>query len=189
MKIAQMIRESLAVQETLLAQTSEIETISERIIEAVRGGGKVLTCGNGGSAADAEHMVTEIVGRFLKKRRAYPAIALTANTSQLTAIANDYGYDGAFVRQVEAFTRPGDVIVGISTSGNSPNVIKALERAKQLGAVTVGLTGSPGGALKAQADICLCVNSSLTPRIQEAHILAIHAICAIVEEKLSSDEI
>jgi D-sedoheptulose 7-phosphate isomerase len=184
-KITQMIQDSLKVQETLLDQDELIAQIAARLIEALRAGHKIFVCGNGGSAADAEHLAAELVGRFLVERKAYPAMALTTNTSLLTALGNDYGYDSVFVRQVEAFVEPGDVVIGITTSGNSPNVLRALERARDRGAVTIGLTGESGGKLKALADLCLCVASRHTPRIQEAHTLVIHSVCALVETALA----
>ena len=154
------------------------------IEECLRAGGKLLFCGNGGSAADSQHLVAEFVGRFMLERRALPAIALTANTSILTAIGNDYSFDQVFARQVEAFGRPGDVVVGISTSGNSPNVIAAMKQATELGLKTIGLTGRDGGALAKCVDIPLLVPSTSTARIQECHLAIGHVICELVETSL-----
>ena len=154
------------------------------IEECLRAGGKLLFCGNGGSAADSQHLVAEFVGRFMLERRALPAIALTANTSILTAIGNDYSFDIVFSRQVEALGRPGDVVVGISTSGNSPNVIAAMKKATELGMKTICLAGKDGGALAKCVDIPLVVASKSTARIQECHIAIGHVICELVETSL-----
>ncbi len=163
----------------------EIKAMADLIINAYRNGGKVVLFGNGGSAADAQHIAAELVGQFLIKRQSFPAIALNTNTSILTAIANDYGYDSIFTRQVEAMVDNGDVVIGISTSGNSPNVVNAIELAKTKGARTVGLTGGSGGKLAEAAELTLTVPSDSTPRIQEAHITIGHIICEIVEEELA----
>ncbi|MGH9641616.1 MAG: SIS domain-containing protein, partial [Terriglobales bacterium] len=141
----------------------------------------------GGSAADAQHLAAEFVGRYLKERSALPALALTANTSALTAIANDYAYDLVFARQVQAVGNRGDVAFGISTSGNSPNVVKAMEVAAATGLVTVGLTGASGGRLRCVVEHCLCVPSNDTPRIQECHILTGHILCEIIESQCCSE--
>ncbi len=152
--------------------------------KALGGSGKVLLFGNGGSAADSQHIAAELMGRFARERRALPAIALTVNTSNLTAISNDYSYEEVFARQIEALGRPGDVAVGISTSGNSPNVVKALERAKAAGLVTQALTGQRGGKCAEVADLALRAPSNDTPRIQELHITVGHIVCDLVEEAL-----
>jgi D-sedoheptulose 7-phosphate isomerase len=141
--------------------------------------------GNGGSAADSQHLAAEFVGRFQLQRGALPAIALTTDTSILTAVANDYGYDSVFERQVEALVVPGDVVVGLSTSGTSPNVVKGVRRAREIGACTVGFTGESGGELAKHCDYCLKVGSGKAARIQEGHILLGHTLCEIVEEALS----
>lgn len=167
------------------ANAGFILTVGHRIAEALRAGGKVLTFGNGGSAADAQHFAAEIVGRYLKERAAWPAIALTTDTSILTAVANDFGYDAVFRRQVEALGRKGDVAVGISTSGRSPSVVTALAKAREMGLVTIGMTGQGGGKLAGQVDYLIDVPSPATPRIQEVHGLAIHVLCAIVEEAIA----
>ena len=144
-------------------------------------GGKILICGNGGSAADSQHIAAEIVGRFKKERKGMPAIALTTDTSILTSVGNDYGYDYIFARQVEALCRPEDLVIGITTSGNSANVVRAIEAAKAIGATTVGFTGGTGGKLNALCDYNLVMPSSVTARIQEAHIFVGHCLCEILE--------
>jgi len=155
--------------------------VSNEIAQALGNGKKILICGNGGSAADAQHIAAELVGKFMKERRALPAIALNTNTSVITAIGNDYSYDDIFARQVEAFGTSGDILIGISTSGNSKNVLKAFEIAKNISIMTVALTGQSGGKMKEMVDICINVPSSLTPRIQEAHITIGHIMCEIAE--------
>lgn len=163
--------------------TREIKQMADLCRRTIAESGKILFMGNGGSAADAQHLAAELVGRFVKERLALPAIALTTDTSILTAVGNDYGYDRVFERQVAALTNPGDVVVGISTSGNSPNVVKALETAKCMGAITIGMTGQDGGKLAALCDLCIKVPSSHTARIQEAHILIGHIVCAAIDEE------
>ena len=181
-EIAQRLQESVSVKEAIAKEKiGEIEAIAELIINAYQKGGKVVLLGNGGSAADAQHLAGELVGRFMQERQAFPAIALNTNTSTLTALANDYGYEVVFSRQVEALVAEKDVVIGISTSGNSPSVIRAIELAKQKGAKTVGLTGGSGGKLAEVADLALVVPSHSTPRIQEAHITIGHIICEMVE--------
>ena len=154
------------------------------LVDAFRSGHKLLVMGNGGSAADAQHLAAEIVGRFKLERRALPAIALSTDSSILTAVGNDYGFDRVFSRQVEAHAQPGDVVLGISTSGNSPNVQLALEAAAQLGCRTVALLGKDGGSIKAVAELPLVVPSHDTPRVQEGHIAIIHIVCDLVEKAL-----
>ncbi len=183
--VSRRIDEHLAVVGALRDSRAAIAEIARTIAGALRTGGKVLAFGNGGSAADAQHFVGELVGRYYLERRALPAVALTANTASITAIANDYGFDRVFERQVEALGRPGDVAVGISTSGRSPNVLAALRKARELGLSSVALTGEDAGALEAETDACLSVPSSDTPRIQEAHITAIHIICEWVEKEMA----
>lgn len=163
-----------------------VEAIVNAVTESLNQGGKVLIFGNGGSAADSQHMAAELVGRFKKERNGLAAIALTANTSTISALANDYGYDRVFERQIEALGRKGDLAIGISTSGKSKSIITALIKAKSLGLKTVAMTGAQGTNLNAIADICLCVPSNNTPRIQEAHITCIHIICQLVEDNLGS---
>jgi D-sedoheptulose 7-phosphate isomerase len=161
-----------------------IAGMAAMISETLTGGNKLLVMGNGGSAADSQHFAAEIVGRFKMERKALPAIALSTDTSILTAIGNDYGFDAIFSRQVEALAAPGDVVVGISTSGNSPNVLKALRAADELGCRTIGLSGKDGGSIRDVCELALVVPSTDTPRIQEGHITIIHIVCDLVEKKL-----
>ncbi len=154
------------------------------IYNALKNGNKILICGNGGSAADSQHFAAEIVGRFKLERKGMPAIALTTDTSILTAIGNDYGFDRIFERQVEALGKEGDVLVGISTSGNSENVIKAVNKAREMGIYTIGLLGKSGGKLKDIVDLALIVPSNDTARIQECHLTIYHVICEEVEKRL-----
>lgn len=157
------------------------------ILRALRQGRKVLFCGNGGSAADAQHVAGELMGRFLVDREPWPAIALTTDTSILTAVGNDWTFEDVFARQVRALARPGDVVVGISTSGKSPNILRALDAARDKGAIRVGFTGSRGAVLAEHTDVCFLAPAQATPRIQELHILAWHSICEIVEAALTGD--
>lgn len=159
-----------------------LERATEAVVACLRAGGKLLVCGNGGSAADAQHLAAELVGRFERERRGLAAIALTTDTSALTAIANDYSYDQVFSRQVEALGRAGDVLIGISTSGNSGNVVRAVEAAKKLGMKVVGLTGQGGGKLAALVDHLIAVPSTRVARVQEMHEIALHALSAAVDE-------
>ncbi|MBO9334277.1 MAG: D-sedoheptulose 7-phosphate isomerase [Roseiflexus sp.] len=169
---------------TIETQAPVIVAIAERVVETFRRGGKLLLCGNGGSAADAQHIAAEFVSRFRRERHGLPAIALTTDTSILTAISNDYGYERVFARQVEALGRPGDMVIGISTSGISASVIAAMRAARNGGMATVGLTGASGGTLVDHVDLCLCVPSHNTARIQEVHITVAHVVCEIVERTL-----
>jgi len=172
-------------------QKTRVEVIAQvagLIVNAYRQGKKVVWFGNGGSSADAQHLACELVSRFYLDRKALASIALTTNTSELTAIANDYDFDRIFARQVEALVNPGDVVIGISTSGNSPNVIEGIKKAKQLGAITVAFTGANGGKLKGNIDFLLDVPSSVTPYIQESHIMIGHIICYLVEKELFGDD-
>jgi D-sedoheptulose 7-phosphate isomerase len=155
------------------------------IATAFTGGGQLLLCGNGGSAADAQHIAAEFVGRYLKERTPYPAIALHANSSAVTAIGNDYGFEEVFARQVRAHGRAGDVLLAISTSGGSPNVLRAIDAAHEAGMTVVGLSGHDGGTMAGLCDVCLTVPADSTPRIQEAHILIAHVLCGLVEDALS----
>ncbi len=163
---------------------SAIAEAAQRITACIKQGRKVLICGNGGSAADAQHFAAELVGRYKQERVAWPAIALTTDTSALTAIGNDYGFDRVFSRQVEALGMEGDVLVLISTSGNSPNLLEAVAKAKQQGLFTIALLGKGGGKLKDAVDQAMIVPSPNTPRIQEAHIFMIHCICELTESLL-----
>lgn len=158
-----------------------ISAVGIKMQDCIKSGGKILVMGNGGSAADSQHIAAEIVGRFKKERKGMPAIALTTDTSILTSVGNDYGYDYIFARQVEALCRPEDLVIGITTSGNSANVVRAMEAAKEIGATTVGLTGGSGGKLNAICDFNLVMPSSVTARIQEAHIFVGHSLCEILE--------
>lgn len=160
-------------------------TTAQLMTEKVKNGGKVIFCGNGGSAADAQHLAAELMGRFLIDRAPLAAMALSVNTSTITAIGNDFGYDEVFERQLRGVGRAGDVLVGISTSGNSVNVVRALEAANEIGILTVGLTGAGGGRMKEICQICHCVPSSSTPRIQEMHIAIGHSICEWIEAALA----
>ncbi len=169
---------------TIETQAPMIVAIAERVVETFRRGGKLLLCGNGGSAADAQHIAAEFVSRFRRERRGLPAIALTTDTSILTAISNDYGYERVFARQVEALGRPGDMVIGISTSGISASVIAAMRAARNGSMATVGFTGASGGTLVDHVDLCLCVPSHNTARIQEVHITVAHVVCEIVERTL-----
>jgi D-sedoheptulose 7-phosphate isomerase len=181
-RIVGLIKESTKAKEFLLtSQSGKIESAARAILASLKIGGKVLIFGNGGSAADSQHFAAELVGRFKKERAPLPAIALTVNTSALTAIANDYGYDVVFARQIEALGKKGDIAVGLSTSGNSKNVIEAFRKARKLGIVTIGLLGKDGGYLKDECDIAIVVRSDDTPRIQEAHITIIHILCEIID--------
>jgi phosphoheptose isomerase len=156
--------------------------------ECLRAGHKVLACGNGGSAADAQHLVAELVGRFREERRALPAIALTADTAILTAVGNDYGYEHVFARQIEALAQAGDVLLAFSTSGNSANVIRAAETARGRGCTVVAFTGAGGGALAGHADLLVKAPSTIVARIQEMHTLCIHVICEALDALLRSEE-
>ena len=160
---------------------SDIEAAATIVVEALKNGNKILLCGNGGSAADAQHIAAELTGRYKTERRGLPGIALTTDTSALTAIGNDYGYDRVFDRQVESLANSGDVIIGISTSGNSKNIINALKLGHELGCKTIGLTGRDGGSMNEVCNINLVVPSDNTPRIQEMHILFGHTICQIID--------
>jgi D-sedoheptulose 7-phosphate isomerase len=185
--IHRMLSESIQVKRALFDQAGVIEQIAARFIQTLRSGGTILLCGNGGSAADAQHVAGELVGRFRRERAAWPAIALTTNASIVTAIGNDYGFDRVFARQVEALARPGDVVVGISTSGDAMSVIRAMQVARERGCFTLGVTGQSGGRLIDTVDLCLRVPSDSTPRIQEAHIVVWHIVCELVEQALAAD--
>lgn len=175
------IEEHLSVIQGVLGQVEVLEHIARRMAAALHAGNQILWCGNGGSAGDSQHLAAEIVGRFRRERRGLPSIALTTDSSILTAVANDYGFEAVFSRQVEAIGRQGDVLVGISTSGNSHNVISAIEKAHEQGLVTVAFTGTGGGRAGSVADHLFAVESQDTARIQEAHILAGHMICDWLE--------
>lgn len=167
-----------------LEENDVIMEIAERCNMALGEGRKILFCGNGGSAADSQHLAAEFIGRFQKERRSLPAIALTTDTSILTAVGNDYGFDEIFSRQVEGLGQQGDVLIGISTSGNSANIVKAVEKAREIGMHTVGFTGRDGGVMANLCDLSFIVPSEVTARIQEMHILGGHIICELVEHDL-----
>jgi D-sedoheptulose 7-phosphate isomerase len=185
MKMRDTIAQQLLDSSKTLAATAklapELEKVGKALLACYKGGGKILTFGNGGSACDAQNFADELVGRFERNRPPLPAISLTVNTSDLTSIANDFGYENVFSRQLEAHARPGDIAVGISTSGNSPNVLKAIESAKKLGLTTVALTGATGGKLAPLVTHCIKVPSTTIARIQEAHITIIQIWCGIIE--------
>ena len=186
-RIPQSIQQSIAVKQALLDNPEFLDRIqrtAEMITESLRNGGKIHFCGNGGSAADAQHLAAELSGRFYFDRPPLNAEALHCNTSYLTAVGNDYGYDLIFSRLLRGTAKPGDVIVGISTSGNSKNILKAFEVAKEMGVKIVAMTGETGGAMKDYADILLNVASKDTPRIQESHIMIGHIICELVESEM-----
>ena len=185
MNVKSIIQASIATKQALLDDpnfTVQIDACANAIAMAFRNGKKVLFCGNGGSAADAQHLAAEFSGRFYKDRKALPAEALHVNTSYLTAVANDYGYDVVYSRLIEGIGVEGDVLFGISTSGNSKNIVRAMQKAKALGMITVGLTGKTGGEMKVLSDYLFPIESDDTPRIQECHILVGHIICQLVEE-------
>lgn len=180
--------EHIALVRLLSSQSSTFERIAETMAGSIIQGKKVLWCGNGGSAADSQHFAAELLGRFRRERRGLPSIALTTDTSAMTAIANDYGYERVFERQVEALCNAGDVVVGISTSGNSKNVCLALEKARQIGAATIALTGAGGGGMAKIADFSLQVPSQETARIQECHLLCGHMLCEWIEHCVCKHE-
>ena len=185
--IQNSIRESISVKQAILTDESfllKIEQAAQMLVNAFKSGGKALFCGNGGSAADAQHISAELSGRFYMDRPPLYAEALHVNSSYVTAVANDYGYDAVFARMVQAAGQPGDVLVALSTSGNSPNILKAVEMAKEKGMVVIGFTGESGGKMASLCDVLLNVPSADTPRIQESHILLGHILCQYVEEAL-----
>jgi D-sedoheptulose 7-phosphate isomerase len=183
------IGESIAVKERILADDSLISVI-EQLVEAVASviasGGRILLCGNGGSASDALHIAGEIIGRFQKERSAWSAIVLNSDVATMTSIANDYGFNEVFARQVEAHMRPGDLFIGFSTSGNSENVLRATKKARELGGKTAVFTGGTGGKLKEGADFAIVIPDTVTARIQESHITIGHVLCELVEDRLVS---
>ena len=186
-RIKQIITESIQTKQQLLQDESmlqRLEKVVDEMTTAFLNGNKVQFCGNGGSAADAQHLAAEFSGRFYKNRKALPSDALHCNSSYLTAVANDYSYDVIYARLVEGTMVKGDVLVGISTSGNSGNIVKAFETARSMGIITIGFTGSAGGKMKDLSDYLFNVPSSVTPRIQESHILLGHILCELVEEKV-----
>ncbi len=190
-RVTELIEASIATKQSLLRSPEVVLTVarvSEILANALKQGNKALLFGNGGSAADAQHIAAELVGRFAFDRPALPALALSVNSSCVTAIGNDYGFDRVFSRQLEALARPGDIAIAISTSGNSTNVLHAMSTARKIGLKTIGLTGRSGGNLRNAVDYCICVPSNETPRIQECHILVGHIISELVEREIFHEE-
>jgi D-sedoheptulose 7-phosphate isomerase len=187
--ILKTLREHAALASSILDHASlidDVERCATRMIESIGGGGKVIWLGNGGSAADCQHMAAELVGRFTRERAGLASLALTTDSSILTSIGNDYGFDRVFARQIEAMCASQDMVIAISTSGRSPNVLLAVEQARRMGAFTVGLTGEKGGPLSESVDLCLAVPSTVTARIQEFHILLAHILCDLVESHFAT---
>ena len=185
-KIRDIINASIETKQQVLANETLLQTVCdivEKIVAAFKNGNRIYFCGNGGSAADAQHLAAEFSGRFYKDRKALPAEALHCNTSYLTAVGNDYGFDVVYSRMIEGIGEEGDVLVGLSTSGNSANIINAFEAAKQKKMITIGFTGLTGGQMKSVSDYLINIPSTDTPRIQESHILIGHIVCQLVEEK------
>ena len=182
--IEEMWDEHLRAVTALRSLAPDVDRVVALIARSLAAGGALLVCGNGGSAADAQHIAAELTGRFFRDRKPLRALALHANTSSLTAIGNDYGYDEVFAREVGAHGREGDVLLAISTSGNSRNILRAIEAAREKRMVVIGLTGESGGKMRDLCDVCLCVPSTSTPRIQECHILVGHSICELLERIL-----
>lgn len=178
------LAEHLQLFQQLSSLTPEVNDAGRRIASALAQGGKLMLCGNGGSAADAQHIASELTGRFIQERRPLAGIALTTDSSALTCIGNDYAFDEVFARQLRALGRAGDVLIGISTSGNSANVVKAVQAAHEMGITVIGLLGRDGGALKPLSDVAIVVPSKVTARIQEAHILIGHTLCGLIEHEL-----
>ncbi len=189
--IKKSIKDSISLKEQILASEVNMQTLAsvgEAIYAIYQAGGKVLVCGNGGSAADAQHIVAEFVGRFIYERRGLAAVALTTDSSILTAVGNDYGFESIFARQVEALGREGDLLIGISTSGNSKNVVAALRKSREMGLTTFGLLGGSGGECLALCDDSIVIPSREAARVQESHILCGHILCGVVDELLHRDE-
>jgi D-sedoheptulose 7-phosphate isomerase len=188
--LARSLREHLKAIEALLdSSLADIDAAGRLIWEALNAGNKILLCGNGGSAADAQHIAAELVGRYEQPRRAFPAISLTTDTSALTALSNDYGYEEVFARQVEALGSVGDVLIAISTSGKSPSVVKAADQARAMGCKTIALTGCSGDPLASHCDLAVVVPSDRTSRVQEAHITIGHLWCEMVDARVAAGEL
>lgn len=190
-EIILQIHDSIEVKDNILQSADLVKTIAlagEEMVDAFRRGNKVILCGNGGSATDALHIEAELVGRFKLNRKALPALAVVGSPATMTSISNDFGYEEVFERQIEGFGREGDVLIAISTSGNSKNVCKAIKKANELGMHTISLTGNGGGQCKEMSQIDICVPSSDTPRIQECHIMIGHILCDVVERKLFEEK-
>lgn len=189
--IESRISESIAVKQNLLTNEKLLDTmvsLSGCVVECLRNGGKLILCGNGGSASDALHFAGEIIGRFQKERSPWPAVVLHADVASLTAIANDYSYEDAFAREAKAFTRPEDLLIGISTSGNSENVFRAIKVANDVGAKTAAFLGKDGGKIKSIVDYAVVVPEKVTARVQESHITLIHILCELVENEMMKYE-
>ncbi len=184
-RIMAIWNEHMEVSKALPVLAPAVSNAVDIICSSLAKGGQLLIAGNGGSAADAQHIAAELTGRFLRERQPFRALALHVNTSALTAIGNDYGYEHVFARELSAHARPGDVFLAITTSGNSRNILRAIEAARKCKAVVIGLTGESGGQMRAACDLCLCVPSKSTARIQEMHITIGHAICELLEERLT----
>lgn len=186
--IVKRIKETIEVKQAILKDPALLQNISiaaERMIDVLENGGKLVLCGNGGSASDAMHFAGELVGRFQKERTSWPALVLNSDPVAMSSIANDYDYSEVFSRQVDAFAHDRDILMGISTSGNSENVLKAIKAARSKGAYTVGLLGHGGGKIVKEADLSMVVPSDVTARVQESHIVIIHILCELIEEALS----
>lgn len=186
-KISAIWNEHLQAAKLLPQLTADVSKAVDMIHSSLAAGGKLLVAGNGGSAADAQHIAAELTGRFVRERRPLPAIALHVNTSALTAIGNDYGYEHVFARELSALAYAGDVLLAISTSGNSRNILRAIQAARSKNVVVIGLSGETGGQMRKACDLCLCVPSKSTARIQEMHITIGHAICQLLEEALTQE--
>ena len=184
-RIKAIWEEHLEVAQSLPGLAALVSDAVDLIHASLVGGGQLLIAGNGGSAADAQHIAAELTGRFLRERRPFPAIALHANASALTAVGNDYGFEQVFARELAAHARPGDVLLAISTSGNSPNILRAIEAARESRVAVIGLTGESGGEMRPACDLCVCVPSRTTARIQEMHITIGHAICELLDKRLT----
>lgn len=183
-RIIAIWNEHMEIAKVLPTLADNVSSAVDMIYSAMEAGGQLLVAGNGGSAADAQHMTAELTGRFLRDRRPFRALALHTNTSSLTAVGNDFGYEQVFARELTAHARPGDVLMAISTSGNSANILRAIEAARLSKVTVIGLTGATGGRMRAACDLCLCVPTKSTPRMQEMHITIIHTICELLEERL-----
>jgi D-sedoheptulose 7-phosphate isomerase len=188
-KIQDIVKQSIDTIIKIEKLSEKISQVVDEIVNCISKGGKIITFGNGGSAADAQHIAGELIGRYVLERRSYPAIALTADTSTLTAIANDYSYADVFSRQCQGLVNKGDIVIGISTSGNSENVKNGLKTSKDKGAFTIGLLGNNGGTIKDITNLNIIIDTESTPRIQESHRVIYHIICQLVEEKLNKMEI
>jgi len=185
-QIRKELEESILTKKQVISTLlPEIEAAAKKMIHAIQNGNKIFFVGNGGSAADAQHLAAELISRFLKERKSLPAIALTTDTSILTAIGNDYGFDRIFARQIEGLAKKGDIVFGISTSGNSQNILEGFIKAKIVGCTTIGMLGNDGGKIKDQADLSIIIPSNSTPRIQESHITIGHILCGLIEQECS----